>query len=150
MGSDVDMTPSEQFAAWLAPAMRAAKYDLEKLSGGRKDFADAVGVAPGTVTRWLSGGTVPDPDKFEAIASALGVDPIDMLIGCGIISAKPVTSGQETEVRSRPITPSQAADELGIDNPVDRELFLAMVDRLAKRPHLTPAPPAEESATAEG
>jgi transcriptional regulator with XRE-family HTH domain len=147
---DVDMTPSEQFAAWLAPAMRAAQYDLNKLSGGRLAFAEAVGVSPGTVTRWLSGKSMPDPDKFEAIAAALGVDPIDMLIECGIISAKSVTSGQETAVRLRPITPSQAADELGIDNPVDRELFLAMVDRLAKRPNLSPAPPAEGSATAEG
>lgn len=144
------MTPSEQFAAWLAPAMRAAQYDLNKLSGGRLAFAEAVGVSPGTVTRWLSGKSMPDPDKFEPIAAAVGVEPIDMLIGCGIISAKSVTSGQETEVRLRPITPSQAADELGIDNPVDRELFLAMVDRLAKRPNLSPAPPVEGSATAEG
>jgi transcriptional regulator with XRE-family HTH domain len=150
MGSDVDMTPSEQFAAWLAPAMRAAKYDLERLSGGRTAFAEAVGVSGATVTRWLSGKSMPDPDKFEAIAAAVGVDPIDMLIECGLISAKPVTSGHETEVRSRPITPSRAADELGIDDPVDRELFLAMVDRFAKRPRLSPAPPVEESATAEG
>lgn len=150
MGSDVDMTPSEQFAAWLAPAMRHANYDLTKLSGGRSAFAEAVGVAPGTVTRWLQGKAMPDPDKFEPIAAALNTDPVEMLIGSGIISAKSVTSGDAADVRSRPITPSQAADELGIDDPSDRELFLAMVERLAKHPRLTPAPNTEGSATAEG
>lgn len=150
MGSDVDMTPSEQFAAWLAPAMRAASFDLEKLSGGRVAFAEAVGVSPGTVTRWLSGKSMPDPDKFEAIAAALNYDPINMLIECGVISAKPDASSRETEVRSRPITPSRAAEELGIDDPADRELFLAMVDRLARRPRLMPAPTDEGSASAEG
>lgn len=150
MGSDVDMTPSEQFAAWLAPAMRAANFDLERLSGGRTAFAEAVGVAGATVTRWLSGKSMPDPDKFEAIAAAVGVDPVEMLIECGIISAKSAATGRETEVRSRPITPSEAADDLGIDDPVDREMFLAMIASLAKRPKLTSAPPSEEGARAEG
>lgn len=150
MGSDVDMTPSEQFAAWLAPAMRQAGYDLERLSGGRSAFAKAVGVDPSAITRWLSGKAMPDPDKFEPIAAALNINPIEMLIGCGIISANSVTSSHSTDVRSRPTTPSQAADELGIDDPSDRELFIAMVHRLARRPPLTSAPDDEGSATADG
>ncbi|MFC1420816.1 helix-turn-helix domain-containing protein [Streptacidiphilus cavernicola] len=153
MGSDVDMpmmTPAQQIAAWLAPAMQRANFDTERGSGGRLAFANAVGVAPGTVTRWLQGKSTPDPDNFGAIAAALRVDPNEMLNDWGFISAKPVTQEQAAEVRSRPITPSQAAHDLGIDDPADRELFIAMVNRLAKRPGLTAAPVDEESAAAEG
>lgn len=149
MGSDVDMTPSEEFAAWLEPAMRAAGYNLDRLSGGRLAFAEAVGVAPGTVTRWLQGKSMPDPDKFEPIAKALHVDPIDMLQEIGVLSVKRVTSGHETAVRSRPIAPSQAAAELGIDDPVEREMFIRFVGTLGNRPKPTAAPD-EDSTAAEG
>jgi transcriptional regulator with XRE-family HTH domain len=149
MGSEVDMTPSEEFAAWLAPAMRRAGYDLERLSGGRAAFAEAVGVAGATVTRWLQGKSMPDPDKFEPIATALGVDPIDMLQEIGVLSVKRVTSSHETAVRSRPIAPSEAAAELGIDDPVEREMFIRFVGTLGSRPKLTAAPD-EGSAAAEG
>jgi transcriptional regulator with XRE-family HTH domain len=134
MGSDVDMTPSEQFAAWLEPAMRAADYDLDRLSGGRVAFAEAVGVSPGTVTRWLQGKSMPDPTKFEAIAAALKADPIDMLVEIGVLSAKTVTSQPSTAVDFRPTTPSRAADELGITDPRDRALFLALVEQLNQGP----------------
>ena len=149
MGSDVDMTPSEQFAAWLEPAMRHAGFDLERLSGGRAAFAEAVGVAGATVTRWLQGKSMPDPDKFEPIAKTLGVDPIDMLQEIGVLSAKRVTTGQESAVRSRPITPSQAAAELGIDDPYDREMFINMVETLGKRPKPSSVPN-EGTTAAEG
>jgi transcriptional regulator with XRE-family HTH domain len=149
MGSDVDMTPSEEFAAWLEPAMRRAGYDLDRLSGGRTAFAEAVGVSGATVTRWLSGKSMPDPDKFESIATALKVNPIDMLHGIGVLSAKPAATSRETAVRSRPITPSEAADALGIDDPYDRQMFTAMVKQLAKRPKLTAAPD-QGSSAAEG
>lgn len=151
MGSDVDMTmtPAQRIAAWLAPAMQRANFDLDRGSGGRQDFAEAVGVAPGTITRWLQGKTAPDPDKYEAIAKALDVDPIVMLNEWGVISAKAVTSGQATEVRSRPMAPSQAAAELGIDDPVEREMFIRFVGTLGKRPKPTAAPESGSSA-AEG
>lgn len=148
MGSDVDMTPSEEFAAWLEPAMRRAGFDLDRLSGGRLAFAEAVGVNPGTVTRWLQGKSMPDPDKFEAIAKALDVDPIDMLYGIGVLSAKTAATSHETAVRSRPITPSEAADELGIDDPRDREMFIHMVQGFGRRK--LNAAPDEGSSAAEG
>lgn len=153
MGSpetNMTMTPSEQFATWLAPAMRAAGYDIDsQRGGGRSTLAERVGVAPSTINRWLTGKSMPDPDKFEPLAAALGVDPIEMLHEIGVLSAKTPTTSHETAVRSRPITPSQVADELGIDDPVDREAFLAMVQALAKRTKLTAAPE-EGSAAAEG
>jgi transcriptional regulator with XRE-family HTH domain len=151
MGSEVDMTPtpSEEFAAWLAPAMQRAGYDIERLSGGRLGFAEAVGVNPGTVTRWLDGKSMPGSDKFEAIAKVLKVNTIDMLHGIGVLSAKTAATSHDTAVRSRPITPSEAADELGIDDPYDREMFINMVRGFAKRPKLTAAPD-QGSSAAEG
>lgn len=149
MGRDVDMTPSEQFAAWLEPAMRQAGYNLERLSGGRAAFAEKVGVNPGTITRWLSGKTMPDHTKFETIAKVLDKDPDEMLREIGILSAKDAATGQGTAVRSRPITPSEAADELGIDDPVEREMFIRFVGTLGSHPKLTAAPD-QGSSAAEG
>jgi transcriptional regulator with XRE-family HTH domain len=144
------MTPSEEFAAWLAPAMRRANYDIDaQRGGGRKLLAERVGVAPNTITRWLSGKSLPDPDKFEPLAQALDIDPIEMLHEIGVLSAKQAATSHAPEVRSRPITPSQMADELGIDDPLDREMFIHMAQQLAKRPKPT-AVPDEGSSAAEG
>lgn len=150
MESEVDMTPSEQFAAWLAPALRAAGYDIDRQhSGARTAFAKAVDVAPATITRWLSGTAMPAPDKFEVIAHTLGVTVIEMLVGTGIVSANSVTSSHDPAVRSRPISPSEAADALGIDDPIEREMFLGTVERL-KRSRIAPVPRNGGAATAEG
>jgi hypothetical protein len=47
------------------------------------------------------------------------------------------------------MAPSQAAAELGIDDPVEREMFIRFVGTLGKRPKPTAAPENGSSA-AEG
>jgi transcriptional regulator with XRE-family HTH domain len=129
------MTIADQYAAWLAQAMRNAKLDIDRQrGGGRKALAEALGVAPTTVTRWLEGKVVPSPEHFEAIADTVGVPVMEMLIESGIISAESVTPEQRSGVRFQP-TPSQVADELGLTDPVERARFMRdLADR--NRRHL--------------
>lgn len=118
------MTLSEQYAAWLADAMRAAGLDIDRQrGGGRQALAQAVGVSPSTVARWLAGASMPSPEHFEPIADTVGVPVVTMLVDSGIISAGSLTLSQSTGVRFQPITPTQAADDLGLTDPVERALF---------------------------
>lgn len=141
------MTPSQQFAAWLAPAMRRAGLDIDaQRGGGRTILADRLGVSASSIKRWLDGESMPTPDKFEAIATALNYPVIEMLVEIGVLSAKAVTPTPTTGVDFQPTTPSRAADELGITDPGDRALFLALVDRLNQGPRQLPDSNREDTA----
>jgi transcriptional regulator with XRE-family HTH domain len=119
------MTITEQYAAWLAAAMRAAKLDIDRQrGGGRKALAEAVGVSPSTVARWLDAKSTPSPEYFEPIADAVGVDVGVMLVESGIISAESLHQMGRSDVRSQAHTPAQAADALGITDPVERAKFM--------------------------
>lgn len=127
-------TLAERYGAWLATAMRNAGLDIDRQrGGGRKALADTLGVSASTVGRWLNGETVPSPELFESIADALGVPVRDMLVETGIISAKALTKNHRTEVASAPITPTQAADALGITDPAERAEFIQMLEARARR-----------------
>ena len=122
------------FAAYVAAAARAAGYDIDSpRGGGRTALARDAGVSLSTISRLLSGERAPDPIYFEGIARALGVPLRELLHRSGIISAESIHNWPDSAVRSRPITPREAADDLGITDPVDREMFLAMVDRLRRQ-----------------
>lgn len=41
----------------------------------KSELARAVGVSPATVTKWVDGGTCPEPDRWPAIEVALGYEP---------------------------------------------------------------------------
>ncbi|WP_354643955.1 helix-turn-helix domain-containing protein [Kitasatospora camelliae] len=128
------MTISEQYAAWLANAMRSAGLDIDRQrGGGRKALAEAIGVSGSTVARWLDAKAVPSPEYFEPIADTVGVPVVNMLIESGIISAESVTPQTHTGVRSQPITPAQAADELGLTDPVERARFMRDLARRNRR-----------------
>jgi len=152
------MTTAQRFAAWLAPAMRRKGLNIDSLrGGGRITFAEAVGVSPSTVNRWLAGKNTPDPDKFELIAATLdteGRDPadaaIEMLVEIGIISSQQATEGRNPAVRLPPLSPSEAADRLGFRDPVDREMFFGVIDRLTRQPRTASDQDSTGGAAAEG
>jgi transcriptional regulator with XRE-family HTH domain len=119
--------------------MRQAGYNIDALrGGGRIQLAERVGVSPSTVNRWLGAKAMPEPDKFEPLATAVGVPVVEMLVKTGIISAKAVTGDTQSDVRLRPTSPTEAADDLGITDPGDRALFLAMVERLDRSTRTAP------------
>jgi len=127
------MTPSQQFAAWLGPAMRRADLDIDKQQGGgRVTLANACGVSRSTVSRWLEGQSMPSPEYFEAIAAALNVPVVDMLVGAGIISADSLNKLQRPGAPTGTPSVEEVAAEWGI-LPEDRELFFAVAEQLRKR-----------------
>jgi transcriptional regulator with XRE-family HTH domain len=118
--------PAERFAAWLRTAMPRAGLELEgQMAGGRATLADAVGVSRSTVKRWLDGDTLPEPTKFEAIANRLGVPVVEMLVETGIISIE--AAGLKPKPK---LTPQDAARALGVTDPDDIRMVVAMAERL--------------------
>lgn len=133
------MTTAEQFAAWLAQAMRAAGLDIDsQRGGGRTALAQAIGASKTSVSRWLDGKATPSPELFEPIADAVGVPVGVMLVESGIISAESLPQNGRSDVRSQAHTPAEAADELGITDPVQRAQFMRDL-ALRNRRHLRTA-----------
>lgn len=148
------MTPQElyqRFAAWLPPAMREAGYDTGPQHGGaRTRFARDVGISGAMMTRWLKGTAMPGPDKYDTVARALGRDTVEMLLEIGIISQQQANERRKSAVRSSPMTPTEAADGLGIRDPVERQMFFGVLDRLTRTPETPPHQGANGGAAAEG
>jgi transcriptional regulator with XRE-family HTH domain len=132
-----DQTPVsnlQRFAEYVSAAARRAGYDIDSPRGGGKtQLARDSGISASTISRVLSGTRALDPSYFEGLARALRVPLQELLTRAGIISSDSLRTWPESAVRSRPITPREAADELGITDPIDREMFLAMVDRLRRQ-----------------
>jgi transcriptional regulator with XRE-family HTH domain len=142
-------TGLQALAAYVADAARAAGYDIDSPRGGGKTaLARDAGVSLSTVSRLLSAERAPKPETYEGFAKALRVPLREFLVRGGIISSGSLPGRPETAVRSRPITPREAAAELGITDPSDLTLFLAMVDRL-RQPHGQTADPFGGDAAAE-
>ncbi|MEZ0090066.1 helix-turn-helix domain-containing protein [Streptacidiphilus sp. EB129] len=131
--------------------MRRKGLNIDSLrGGGRSELADAVGVSPSTVNRWLAGKNAPDVDKYELIAAFLDTQErepadaaIDLLTEIGIISPQLANEHRNPAVRSSPMTPSELADEAGIRDPMERHLFEVFLRGLTRTPQ-TPSGQGED------
>lgn len=127
-------TVRERFARIVATAAVAAGYDLGA-RGGKADLARAIGMDASGVGRMLSGESLPSPSYFEAIARAVKIDVLELLVAAEIISREslqPLSETSPSQVVSDAITPTRAADQLGITDPIAREMFLGTVERLRR------------------
>lgn len=126
-------TVRQRFGRLVADAaQRAGKYQGR---GGQAALADDTGMSPSAVGRMLRGETLPDPERFEAIARAVGLNVSDLLIEAGIVSAESLSTPSQTRatgVGSHSITLDEAANALGITSAVGREMFAAAVERLQR------------------
>jgi transcriptional regulator with XRE-family HTH domain len=117
-------------------ARRTGRYDIDSPRGGGKAaLARETGMAESAVGRMLKGETLPDPKYYAPIARAVDLDVRDLLVEAEIIPRESLSTPFETEaseVRSRSITPSEAADALGITDPIAREMFFGTVERLKR------------------
>jgi transcriptional regulator with XRE-family HTH domain len=135
-----DSTPTARFAARVAEAAQASGYDLTPRAGGRAALARASGMSETTITRMLNGERLPDPKFFAPLAKVIGLNPLELLVDAGVIPAEIISADtlwslsetQPSPVRSSPITPEEAAEQLGINDPYGREMFLGVVERLRR------------------
>lgn len=155
--SDMTMTTAQRFAEWLAPAMRRKGLNIDALRGGGKsELAEAVGVSPSTVLRWLSGKTAPDLDKYEPIATFLDTEgrkpgdaTIDLLVEIGVISSQTADRRRKPAIDSPSITPTDVADGMRIYDPMKRQLLRVFLDGLTRDPGVPPEQENNGGAAAE-
>jgi transcriptional regulator with XRE-family HTH domain len=95
-----------------------------QLGGGRAALADAAGVSRSTVGRWLDGTTLPRVEQLRVIAAAVGAPLSEMLAAIGV--AEDIVG----DAPVRPLTREEVVAELGVTDPADQAVILAMVDRL--------------------
>jgi transcriptional regulator with XRE-family HTH domain len=130
--TDGTPTRAQRFAALVVPAAEAAGYTGH---GAKARFARDTGMTESSVTRMWQGNAVPDARFYDAISHATGIELGTLLVEGGVLSPQSLQSLSETDrsqVRSA-LTPEEAADRLGIEGDVDRELFYAAVERLKRR-----------------
>ncbi|EST22822.1 helix-turn-helix domain-containing protein [Streptomyces niveus] len=129
-----DETVRARFARIVATAATAAGYDLDG-RGGKAELARAIGMDAAGVTRMLNAESLPSPSNFEAIARAVKINVRELLIAAEIVSAEslqPLSETDRSQVRSRSITPAEAAAQLGITDPVGIEMLTATIERLRR------------------
>lgn len=130
--TDGTPTRAQRFAALVVPAAERAGYTGH---GAKARFARDTGMTESSVTRMWQGNAVPDARFYDAISQVTRISLGTLLVEGGVLSPKSLQSLSETDrsqVRSA-LTPEEAADRLGIEGDVDRELFLAAVERLKRR-----------------
>lgn len=119
---------AEQFAAYVSDGARRAGYDIDSSrGGGRSALARDTGMSPSSVGRMLAGKAVPDPVYFAPLANALRVPWLDLMVLSGLV---PQGFFDERQHERAPMSPREAAADLGIKDPMKVEAFETMVRAL--------------------
>jgi transcriptional regulator with XRE-family HTH domain len=145
-----DATPptrAQRFAAVVVPAAERAGYAG---FGAKARFARDTGMTESSAGRMWQGSTLPDARFYEKIAEVTGLDLRTLLVEGGILSPESLQSLSETgrsQVGSD-LTPEEAADRLGIQDEVGRQMFLGTVDRLRRLQDDEPADHTERGGAA--
>jgi len=129
--TDATPTRAQKFAALVVPAAERAGYTG---FGAKARFARETGMTESSVTRMWQGSAVPDARFYDAISQATGIELGTLLVEGGVLSHESLQSLSETDrsqVQSA-LTPEEAADRLGINDDVGRELFYATIERLKR------------------
>ena len=120
-------TQQQQFGDWLRQRLIAKGYNMAPRGGGQGRFAADAGIPPASLSRLLRGEGVPDIRTLIQLADALGEPLPDILVRSGAVPAEQL-AGVQHPARERPITPEEAAAELGITDPTRVAAFVTMVD----------------------
>ncbi|MGW5673969.1 helix-turn-helix domain-containing protein [Streptomyces sp. NPDC003860] len=128
--TDHDRATPEQFATWLRSQLTKRGYDVKRpRGGGQSRFAADSGIGRATVSRILAGQGATETRVLEALATALGVPLPDVLVAAGVLSSADLARVRAPRTDT-PMTPEEAADELGITDPLARQLFVAQTNTL--------------------
>lgn len=129
--TDATPTRARRFADIVVPAAERAGYTGH---GAKARFARDTGMTDSSVTRLWQGTALPDARFYAAIAEAAHVDLRTLLVEGGVLTPESLQSLSETD-RSRvgsSLTPEEAADRLGIQDEVSRQLLYATIERLKR------------------
>ncbi|WP_354596137.1 helix-turn-helix transcriptional regulator [Streptomyces sp. JL1001] len=124
-------TRAQRFAALVAPAAQRAGYTGH---GSNARLARDTGMSESSVSRMLKGQAIPELKFFPAVAEKVGVGLLDLLAEMGIPpeSLQPLSETGQSQVGSASISPAEAADRLGLSDPVSREMLFATIERLKR------------------
>ncbi|MFD3517764.1 hypothetical protein [Streptomyces sp. NPDC058657] len=127
------LTRAQRFAALIHPAAERAGYTG---FGSNRRLATDTGMSESSVSRMLKGESIPDIKFFPALSACIDLPVVAMLVVMGIplSSLQPLSETDPSQVRSRSISLEEAAERLGITDPVGQEMLAATVDRI-KRSH---------------
>ncbi|KUN96166.1 helix-turn-helix domain-containing protein [Streptomyces caeruleatus] len=130
-----DKATPEEFAAWLRDQLERRGYDLRPRGGGQTRFATDSGIGTGTISRMLNAKQgAQDIRVLELLATALGLQLSEVLVAAGILSRDELAAVQHQGPRpGGPLTPEQAAAEMGINDPDDVEMFVSTTEFLRRR-----------------
>lgn len=145
--TDATPTLAQRFAAIVVPAAKAAGYTGH---GAKAALARDTGMTESSVGRMWNGQAVPEPRFFEPLAQAVGLHPGTLFVEAGLLSRESLQSLSETD-RSQvgsDLTPEEAADRLGIQDEVGRQMFFGAVDRLRRLQDDEPADHADRGGAA--
>ncbi|MFI0736444.1 hypothetical protein ACH4S9_46855 [Streptomyces sp. NPDC021225] len=70
---------------------------------------------------------------LQMLAEALELPLAEVLVAAGVLSRNELQAVQRKGPRPDPLTPEQAADELGITDPQSRALFVSMTETLRQQ-----------------
>ena len=120
---------AQDFAAWLRARMQERGYDLSPKGGGQAKLVRETGLGRTTISRILNGHPhVPDPDSLRKIAEVLALPFGTVLIRAGVLTDDDLRAVQTAPPSDRPpLTTDQAADALGLTDPVARQMHAAGV-----------------------
>ncbi|MZF56884.1 helix-turn-helix domain-containing protein [Streptomyces sp. SID5594] len=129
--TDAAPTRAQRFAALVAPAAHRAGYTGH---GSNARLARDTGMSESSVSRMLKGQAIPELGFFPALAEKVGVSLLDLLAEMGIPpeSLQPLSETGPSQVRSPFISPAEAAERLGLSDPVGREMLIATIERLKR------------------
>jgi transcriptional regulator with XRE-family HTH domain len=136
--TDGTPTRARRFANVVVPAAERAGYTGH---GRNARLARATGMTESSVSRMWNGSAIPDPRFFEPLAQAIGIHPGELFVEAGLLRAESLQSLSETgpsQVGSN-LTPEEAADRLGIQDEVGRQMLYATIDRLKRLEDEQPA-----------
>ncbi|MFH8403765.1 helix-turn-helix domain-containing protein [Streptomyces sp. NPDC018019] len=116
----------QTFATWLREQLDQRGYTER---GGQKRFATDSGISPATVSRLLRADGIPDLKTLTLLAEAVRVPLGELLVRAAIAKPEDLAAAARP-ISPDPITPQQAAAELGITDPQSVAAFEAMVSAL--------------------
>ena len=120
-----DRSPAQRFGDLITELALEAGFPVTSGKGGQRQFADAVGMSPSSVSRMLLGKTLPAPHQLEGIARTVNTDVRDLLVISGVISGESWPKGAYSEVPSA----EAAADMWGISDPGIRGMLVSSVQQ---------------------